>query len=101
MIGYTINLEHLCKNQSFSATQVVSSELVFPRGAVPNAQIIWIKIELTNGDRHFITKSLSEFYDYVELPESSIGGWTEGNKGKDVAADKRLDMVAAPQEELT
>jgi hypothetical protein len=35
------------------------------------------------------------------LPVSSIGGWTEGKEGADTAKDKRLDMVAAPQEEMT
>ena len=98
-LGYEINLEEVCLNQSFTATQVVSSELVFPRGAVPNAQILWIRIELTNGERKFITKSLASFYDFVSLPESSIGGWTEGSKGIDTSGDKRLAMVAGPKDE--
>jgi hypothetical protein len=98
LLGYTINIERLCKNQSFSASQVVSSDLVFPNGAVPNARIIWIRIELTSGERKFVTKPLAEFYDYVNLPSSSIGGWTDGEKGTDTAKDKRLDMVASPQE---
>jgi hypothetical protein len=101
MIGYTIRLDNLCRNQAYSSSQVVSSELVFPSGAVPNSRIIWIRLELTNGERKFITKPLAEFYEYVELPVSSIGGWTEGKEGADTAKDKRLDMVAAPQEEMT
>lgn len=80
-LGYEINLEHLCKNQVFSPAQVVSSELVFPRGAVPNSQILWVRVELTSNERKFITLPLRDFYEYISLPESSIGGWTEGHKG--------------------
>jgi hypothetical protein len=83
MKGYTLNLDVICKNQSFSAAQVVSSDLVFPRGAVPNAQLLWVRIELDSGERKFITLSLGKFYEYVQLPESSIGGWTDGDRGSD------------------
>jgi hypothetical protein len=79
--GYTINLEELCLNQAFTPDRVVSSELVFPKGAVPNARILWIRLELTNGDRKFVTLPLLDFYRFVQLPESSIGGWTDGDRG--------------------
>lgn len=99
MLGYTINLEELCKNQSFSLSQVVSSELVFPSGAVPNSRILWFRLQLTNGERKFVTRSLADFYKYVDLPVSSIGGWTEGEAGVDTAQDKRMDIVAGPHDE--
>lgn len=83
MIGYTLKLDVICKNQSFTPEQVVSSDLVFPRGAVPNAQLIWVRVELDSGERKFITLSLGKFYEYVQLPESSIGGWTDGDRGSD------------------
>ena len=82
-MSYTIKLEELCETQPFSADQVVSSELVFPKGAVPNSQLLWVRVELDSGDRKFVTLSLSRFYEYIELPESSIGGWTDGNRGSD------------------
>lgn len=83
MNGYTINLPALCKNQNFLPEEVVSSELVFPEGAVPNSQLLWIRVELTSGKRKFITLGLVDFYDYISLPESSIGGWTDGDRGSD------------------
>jgi hypothetical protein len=81
--GYSINLEELCLNQQFAPDQVVSSELVFPAGAVPNSMLLWVRIELKGGVRKFITLPLVEFYRFVDLPESSIGGWTDGNRGSD------------------
>jgi hypothetical protein len=83
MRGYEINLEVLCSTQAFSVDQVVSSELVFPKGAVPNSMLLWVRIELTNGKRQFITLPLVDFYKYIDLPESSIGGWTDGDRGSD------------------
>lgn len=80
---YEVKLSALCDAQRFEESQVVSSELVYPKGAVPNAQLIWFRVELTNGERMFITKPLSQFYEYVQLPESSIGGWTDGDRGRD------------------
>jgi hypothetical protein len=80
---YAIKLTELCHNQRFKESQVVSSELVYPKGAVPNAQLIWFRIELTSGERLFITKPLQDFYQYIDLPESSIGGWTDGDRGRD------------------
>lgn len=62
---------------------VLSSDLVIPSGAVPNSMLLWIRIELTSGDRKFITLPLVDFYQYVGLPESSIGGWTDGGRGSD------------------
>jgi hypothetical protein len=82
-VGYTINLEELCLHESFKPEQVVSSDLVFPKGAVPNSRMLWVRIELTNGTRKFITLPLLEFYRFVQLPESSIGGWTDGDRGSD------------------
>lgn len=64
---------------------MVESELVFPKGAVPNAQILWVRIDLTSGERKFVTLPLRDFYMYIDLPESSIGGWTEGELGTDEA----------------
>lgn len=81
--GYTINLDSVCKTQRFKPEEVVQSDLVFPKGAVPNAQILWVRVELQNGERKFITLSLRDFYKYVNLPESSIGGWTDGDRGRD------------------
>jgi hypothetical protein len=83
MQGYTINLDELCLHQNFNPEQVVSCDLVYPKGAVPNAQMLWVRLELTSGDRKFVTLSLLEFYRFVQLPESSIGGWTDGNRGSD------------------
>jgi hypothetical protein len=83
MIGYNIRLDELCLNQNFEPDQVVSSALVFPKGAVPNSMLLWVRIELTNGKRKFITLPLAEFHRFIELPESSIGGWTDGDRGSD------------------
>lgn len=83
MNGYSINLKELCLNQEFNPDQVVSSELVFPTGAVPNSKLLWVRIELTSGTRKFITLPLVEFHRFVDLPESSIGGWTDGDRGSD------------------
>lgn len=83
--GYELNLEKICHNQRFGVSQVVSSELVFPKGAVPNAQLLWVKVELTSGERIFVTLPLRDFYEYVDLPLSSIGGWTDGDRGSDYA----------------
>lgn len=80
---YSVKLEALCKNQRFNESQVVSSELVYPRGAVPNAQLIWFRVELESGERLFVTKPLRDLYVYIDLPESSIGGWTDGDRGSD------------------
>lgn len=79
--GYDINLSWICRNQKFNPDQVVSATLVFPKGAVPNSQLIWIRLELTNGQREFVTLPLSLFHEYIKLPESSIGGWTDGDHG--------------------
>lgn len=89
--GYEINLAAVCKNQRFTPEEVVSSELVFPNGAVPNSQLLWVRIELTSGDRRFITLALRDFYQYVKLPTSSIGGWTEGKLGTDQANQAHLE----------
>ncbi len=83
MQGYEINLEYLCRNRRFKPAEVVSSELVIPKGAVPNSMLLWIRVELSSGDRKFVTLPLVDFYRYVELPESSIGGWTDGDRGSD------------------
>ena len=92
--GYEINLEYVCRNQRFSPSQVVSSELVYPRGAVPNSQLIWIRIELTSGEKQFVTLSLADFYKYIVLPQSNIGGWTDGEVGSDYAGlDSRYKVV--------
>ena len=85
MNRYEINIHTMCENQSFTPEQVVSSDLVFPKGAVPNSMLLWVRIELTSGDRKFITLPLAEFHRYVSLPESSIGGWTDGDHGSDSA----------------
>ena len=92
--GYEINLEYICRNQRFSPSQVVSSELVYPRGAVPNSQLIWIRVELTNGEKQFVTLSLADFHKYIVLPQSNIGGWTDGEVGSDYAGlDSRYKVV--------
>ena len=83
--NYNIKLDVVCRNQRFRPQEVVSSELVFPKGAVPNSQLLWIKVELISGERKFVTLPLRDFYDYIELPESSIGGWTDGELGTDEA----------------
>lgn len=83
--GYDIDLTWVCRNQKFEPNQIVSADLVYPRGAVPNSQLIWIRVELTNGKREFLTLPLSLFHEYIKLPESSIGGWTDGDHGSDSA----------------
>lgn len=82
-LGYEINLDSLCEFQNFTPDQVVSADLVFPKGAVPNAQILWVRLELSSEERKFITLPLADFYRFVTLPESSIGGWTDGDRGHD------------------
>lgn len=73
---------------------MVSSELVYPKGAVPNSQLIWIRIELTNKERQFVTLALTDFHKYIKLPESNIGGWTDGEIGSDYAGlDPRYKVV--------
>jgi len=94
IMSYTINLEKLCMTQNFTPKQVVTSELVFPRGAVPNSRLLWVRVELTGGERKFITLPLIEFYEYVDLPESNIGGWLSGDRGSDYAGlDPRYKVV--------
>jgi hypothetical protein len=93
-LGYEVDLEYICRNQRFTPAQVVSSELVYPKGAVPNSQLIWIRIELTNKERQFITMALTDFHKYITLPQSSIGGWTDGEVGSDYAGlDSRYKVV--------
>jgi hypothetical protein len=82
-LGYALNLVEICKREKFGPDDVVTAELVFPKGAVPNAQLIWVRVEVKSGDRKFITLPLRDFYQYVDLPTSSIGGWTDGEKGTD------------------
>lgn len=82
--GYEINLSEVCKTQRFQPQEVVSCDLVFPKGAVPNSQLLWARVELVSGERKFITLALRDFYVYVRLPESSIGGWTDGDRGSDI-----------------
>jgi hypothetical protein len=81
--GYRLKLEEICKTQNFRPEEVVQSDLVFPNGAVPNSQLLWVRVELKNGQRKFITLSLRDFHQFVELPSSSIGGWTDGDRGYD------------------
>lgn len=83
--NYRINLSYLCHNRDYTPDQIVSADMVYPKGAVPNSQLIWIRVELTNGKRQFVTLSLADFHEYIELPESSIGGWTDGDRGSDSA----------------
>jgi len=92
-LGYEINLEEVCRKQSFSPSQVVSSELVFPKGSVPNSQLIWVKVELKSGDRKFITLPLRDFYQFINLPQSSIGGWTDGDMGIDRHGNSIRDVI--------
>lgn len=75
--GYEVNLESLCRRQKFVPDQVRSARLVYPKGAVPNSQLLWIRVELTNGERPIVTLPLSEFYEYIDLPESRLGGLIE------------------------
>lgn len=84
MKGYEIKLDHLCRNQDFAPAQVVSSELVYPKGAVPNPLLMWVRVTLTNEDTRFITLPLTQFYEYVQLPESKLGGLVDGNYGSDI-----------------
>lgn len=94
MDRYAINLDELCRNQSFKPEEVVSSDLVYPRGAVPNSQLIWVRVDLASKERKFITLPLLEFHRYVSLPDSSIGGWTEGDLGTDAANTAHLEKYA-------
>lgn len=82
--GYEIKLDFLCRNQDFGPSQVVSSELVYPKGAVPNPLLMWIRVKLTSDEVKFITLPLTEFYDYVQLPESKLGGLVDGDYGSDI-----------------
>jgi hypothetical protein len=97
MLGYTINLTELCLNQNFNPEQVLSSELVFPSGAVPNSRLLWVRIELTSGKRRFITLPLVEFYRFIDLPESSIGGWTDGDRGTDLHGGLNERYIDEPE----
>jgi hypothetical protein len=87
-LGYEINLEAVCRKERFKPEEVVQSDLVFPKGAVPNAQIIWVRVLLKNGERRFVTLPLRDFYEFVDLPVSSIGGWTDGEVGTDESGMK-------------
>jgi hypothetical protein len=89
--GYEINLDWLCKNQRFKPEEVVDSRLVFPAGAVPNSQLIWLRVELQNTEVRFITLALRDFHQYVILPSTTVGGWTEGEKGHDRANLEHLE----------
>ena len=82
-LGYEINLEEVCSTKDFTPEQIVSCDLVFPNGAVPNSQLLWLRIELTNKERKFLTLPLADFHRFVKLPASSIGGWTDGHRGRD------------------
>ena len=94
VMDYTINLEKLCATQNFTPEQVVSAKLVFPRGAVPNSMLLWVRVDLTSKERKFITLPLVDFYKYVDLPESNIGGWMSGDRGSDYAGlDARYKVV--------
>lgn len=93
-MSYAVNLDKLCANQKYGPEQVVSAELVFPRGAVPNSMLLWVRVEITSGERYFITLPLVEFHQYIDLPESDIGGWTSGDRGSDYAGlDPRYKVV--------
>lgn len=72
--GYTINLVALCATRNFTPSQVDDAELVFPKGAVPNSLLLWVRVSLTNNEKRFITLPLTEFYKYVDLPHSNLGG---------------------------
>jgi hypothetical protein len=93
-LGYALNLAEICKREKFNPEDVVTAELVFPKGAVPNAQLIWVRVEVKSGDRKFITLPLRDFYQYVDLPTSSIGGWTDGDRGSDrTGLNARYEIV--------
>lgn len=83
-LGYEIKLDFLCRNQDFSPSQVVSSELVYPKGAVPNPLLFWVRVKLSSKEVRFITLPITQFYDYVQLPESKLGGLVDGNYGSDI-----------------
>lgn len=94
-LGYTVNLEQLCVHQKFNPEDIATAELVYPNGAVPNAQLIWVRTELKNGDRKFITLPLQHFHEYIELPVSSIGGWTTGERGIETNYDPRSKIITS------
>jgi hypothetical protein len=48
---------------------------------------------LTNDERKFVTLPLRDFHQYVDLPTSSIGGWTDGDRGSDIfGLDPRYEV---------
>jgi hypothetical protein len=75
---YEVDLEYLCKTLDFVPEQVVSAGLVYPRGSVPNKKLMWIKVELTNEETKWITRPLADFYEYIRLPKSNLGGRITG-----------------------
>lgn len=75
--GYTINLEALCATQTFSPSQVTDAELVFPKGAVPNSLLLWARLTMDNGEKRFVTLPLTQFYEFIDLPLSNLGGLVE------------------------
>lgn len=76
--GYAINLPALCERQTFTPDQVESAELVYPKGAVPNSMLLWVMVKIAGQERRYITLPLADFYKYVDLPESNLGGLVDG-----------------------
>jgi hypothetical protein len=98
-LGYTVNIEKVAQYQDFTPDQVVQCELVFPNGAVPNSQLIWFRVELTNDRKKFVTLPLRDFYEYIDLPTSSIGGWTDGEMGAEGSGlNERYEIVSSALE---
>lgn len=77
--GYSIKLDVLCATQNFGVDQVESATLVYPRGAVPNPLLLWVKVVLKDRETRFITLPLTLFYEYVDLPQSNLGGMIDGD----------------------
>lgn len=77
--GYAINLPALCERQNFTPDQVESASLVFPKGAVPDPLLLWVRIAIRDQDVRVITLPLTQFYKYVDLPEENLGGLVLGH----------------------
>jgi hypothetical protein len=94
---YQVNLDALCEHLDFKPSQVETAQLVYPRGAVPNPEIIWVRVELKGGERKFVTKPLLDFYKYIKLESSDIGGWVSGERGTEGVGQDLRDFLNTPQ----
>lgn len=63
--------------------RVDGARLVFPSGAVPQANLLWIEVKVNGRDDAILAAvPLMSFHDYVKLPAVLTGGHEELKQGK-------------------